>query len=291
MITGVGLGLRWAFLEALLAHPDPGLSFVEICPENFVRRGGAAAAGLARARERFAVVTHGVSLSVGGTDAIDDDHVAQVAALVRRVGAGWHSDHLSWSGTPRAALHELLPMPFTREAVAHVAARHRALQARLGVPLVLENVSYYAPLGEPEMSEGAFVRAVLEATGAGLLLDVNNVHVNASNHGYEPIEFLRELPLERVVQLHVAGHDARDDGLIVDTHGATTPAPVHELLAWVVERTGPVPVVLERDVDVPPLDVLLREVRALAATYEAALARRERRCDEAPGAGGAASSR
>lgn len=276
-ICGVGLGLRWPFLEELLAHPDPGLSFVEICPENYMRRGGYFPAALARAGERFSVLTHGLSMSLGGTDLLDDAYFSELRRFLSRVKARAHSEHLCWSGTPHNMLHELLPMPFSREAVAHVVARTREAQARLDVPLALENITYYAHLGRPEMSEATFLNEVLDRSGAGLMLDVNNVYVNAQNHRFDPVEFLGQLPLDRVVQLHVAGHHRwEDEDLLVDTHGAPTPDPVIALLEWVIERTGPLPVVLERDQHIPPLDELLSEVQTLRAAYDRALAARQR---------------
>ncbi len=269
---GVGLGLRWDFLEELLARPRATLPFVELSPENYLRRGGYYPAALWRARELWPTLTHGLTMSVGGTDPFDDAHFSALKALLDRLGAPFHSEHLCWSGTRDNMLHELLPLPFTDEAVRHVGRRVREAAARLERPVALENVSYYAPLGPPAMTELEFLLASLDESGAPLLLDVNNVYVNSRNHGFEPLDFLAKLPLDRVVELHVAGHEAWDDGLIVDTHGAATPAPVHALLAWVIERAGPLPVVLERDQKVPPLDALLDEVRALTATYDRALA-------------------
>jgi uncharacterized protein len=269
---GVGLGLRWPFLDELLERPDVALPFVEISPENYMRRGGYFPAALARVSERFPVLSHGLTMSLGGTDPLDDGYFRELGRFLSSVGARGHSDHLCWSGTERAMLHDLLPMPFTREAVVHVVARFREAERRLRLPLAIENISYYAPLGEPEMTEGEFLGEVLARTSAGLLLDVNNVFVNAQNHGFDPVRFLEALPLERVIQLHVAGHHRWETGVVIDTHGATAPEPVHELMAWVIERTGPLPVVLERDQLIPPLDELLAEVGALQATYDRALA-------------------
>lgn len=269
--VGVGLGLRWPFLEELLEHPSPGLAFVEISPENYMRRGGYYPAALARVRERFAVLTHGLTMSLGGTDPLDDGYLSELRRFLRGLGAERHSDHLCFGGTEGAMLHDLLPLPFTREAVSHVASRFARAEAAIGAPLALENISFYASLAEPEMSEADFVCEVLEQTGAGLLLDVNNVYVNAQNHGFDPLEFLRQMPLDRVVQLHVAGHHRFAEGVIVDTHGAPAPDPVHDLMAWVIERTGPLPVLLERDTEIPPLAELLDEVARLAARYDQAV--------------------
>ncbi len=270
---GVGLGLRWEFLEELLELPASTLPFVEISPENYLRRGGYYPAALERVRERWPVVTHGLTMSVGGTDPFDDAYFRALRAQLERLGATFHSDHLCWSATPENSLHDLLPLPFTDEAVRHVGRRVREASDRLGLPVALENVSYYAPLGPPAMSELEFLLAVLDESDAPLLLDVNNLHVNSLNHGFDPLAFLARVPLERVVEVHVAGHHVWEDGLVVDTHGAAAPDPVHALLAWVVERAGPLPVVLERDQEIPPLPALLDEVRALGETYDRALAR------------------
>jgi uncharacterized protein (UPF0276 family) len=276
-MNGVGLGLRWSFLEELLEHPDPGIALVEISPENYMRRGGYFPEALARVGERFEVLTHGLSMSLGGTDALDDRYFDELRRFLRRSRAQAHSEHLCWSGVPGTMLHELLPLPFTREAVGHVVQRVREAQSRLDVPLALENITYYAPLGRPEMSEATFLNEVLEQSGASLMLDVNNVYVNARNHGFDPFDFLAQLPLERVVQLHVAGHHRwEEDDLLIDTHGAPTPDPVIELLSWVIERTGPLPVILERDQEIPPLDELLSEIQTLRGAYDRALASRQR---------------
>lgn len=164
-------------------------------------------------------------------------------------------------------LHDLLPLKFSEENVTRVADRARRVRDVLGVPFALENISYYAALGRPEMPEAEFVARVVERSEAGLLLDVNNVYVNSVNHGYDPYAFLRALPLDRVVEIHIAGHERRESGLIIDTHGAEVIDPVYDLLAYALERTGPVPVLLERDNDVPPLAVLLEEVARVRSVY------------------------
>ena len=272
-LSGVGLGLRWEFLEETLERDDVSLPFVEISPENYMRRGGYFPAALGQAGERFPVISHGLTMSIGGTDPLDPAYLRELRTFIARVNAPFHTDHLCWSGTDEGMLHDLLPIPFTKEAVAHVRERHARAQDALSVPLGLENITYYAALGESEMREEDFIAEVLEATGAPLLLDVNNVYVNAKNHGFDPVRWLEKMPLDRVVQLHVAGHHAWDDGMLVDTHGADVPDPVYELMAWVIERTGPRPVVLERDQLIPSLDALLGEVSRLKTTYDAAVAR------------------
>lgn len=269
--AGVGLGLRWDFLEEIL-ELSPALPFVEVSPENYMRRGGYFPAALSKVRSMYPVVSHGLTLSIGGTDALDRAYLAELGHFVREVEADFHSDHLCWSGTKDNLLHDLLPLPFTEEAIHHVAARLRQVEDAVGIPIGVENVTYYAPLGVPAMSEADFVRGVLEESSAKLLLDVNNVYVNALNHGEDPLVFLEKMPLERVAELHVAGHHRWDDGLVIDTHGAPVPPPVYELMAWVLERTGPLPVLLERDTEIPPLAELLDEVARLQARYDRAIA-------------------
>lgn len=274
--TGVGLGLRWEFLDEVLDAPPLEIAFFEVSPENYIGRGGYYADALDRVRERYSVHTHGLALNLGGTDRPSPGYVAALRAEVARLDAPFHSDHLSFARVNGRALHEFFPLKRCKATVAHVAERLRAAEDALGVPMAVENVSAYVHGGHAEMSEAEFVTSVLEGSGAGLLLDVNNVYVNSRNFGFDPVEFLEGLPLQRVVEVHVAGHERQGD-VLVDTHGTTVAPPVLDLLAWVVERVGPVPVLLERDNDVPPLEALLAELRAVDGVYARALAAREGR--------------
>jgi uncharacterized protein (UPF0276 family) len=190
-----------------------------------------------------------------------------------RLGTPWHSDHLSFTSAGETVLHELLPLPFDEVSVGRVADRVRRLTDAFRRPLALENITYYAHIGATSMSEAEFVSRVVEASDAPLLLDVNNVWVNARNFGFDPQEHLAELPLERVIEVHVAGHEKQPSGLILDTHGTPVCTPVLELLEWTLERTGPVPVLLERDNHVPELSVLLEEVCVIRSIYERAVRR------------------
>jgi uncharacterized protein len=196
---------------------------------------------------------------------------------VERLGSPWHSDHLCFSSAGSRQLHELLPLKFTTENVHRVAERLDQVQDSLGVPMALENISAYVRGGRAEMPEHEFIGRILERSSAQLLLDVNNVYVNARNFGFDARTFIGALPLERVIEIHVAGHSARKHGLLIDTHGTKVSDPVIELLEWTVERTGPVPVLLERDNDVPPLPELLAEVEALDEAYRRAVKRYEGR--------------
>jgi len=272
-VTGVGLGLRWQFLDDVLAGLDlpatlGDIRFFEVAPENYMRRGGYFPAMLGRIAERFPILSHGLALSLGSVDPLDGAYLSELRRFLDRIDAPFHSDHLCFCGTGGVQVHDLLPLPFTREAARHAADRIRAVRDFTGRPFAIENITYYLVPGEPEMDEASFLNEVLARADCGLLLDVNNLYVNALNHGaYEPIAFLERLPLERVVALHVAGH-AREDGVVIDTHGADVPDPVLGLVEWIVERTGPVPVVVERDNEIPPFEELLVEVARTRAAYE-----------------------
>lgn len=278
--TGVGIGLRGKFIAAVDAgEVDGQVPFWEISPENFVARGGPRPGMLARIAERTPLLAHGLSLSLGGVDPLNAEFLARLRRFLDdRLQVPWYSDHLCFCGTDGRALHDLLPIPWTSESARRTAARVREVSERLEKPMLVENISYYLSYGSTPLDEVAFVGEVLERADCGLLLDVNNVFVNARNHGFDPLAWLARLPLDRVVQLHIAGHEWWDDAtqdMIVDTHGAPVRVEVEDLLAWVVERTGPLPVLLERDDNIPPLAALLAERDHLQAVYDAALARRE----------------
>ena len=273
-IEGVGLGLRWAFLDEVLAGAaDGAVKFFEISPENYMRRGGYFPEALERVAEKHPIVTHGLMMSLGGTDAFNEDYFAELDPFVSRFGAPWHSDHLTFSGIDGAVLHDLLPLPFTRKMAQHVADRVRWAQDRLQRPMAVENISYYLHLGKSELTETEFIREVLERADCKLLLDVNNIDVNAKNHGFDAREWLDAIPFERVAEIHVAGPEDWDQGLLLDTHGSPVRDDVYDLLSYAVERTGPVPVLLERDNNIPVLAELLAEVRRVDDTYQAAVKR------------------
>ncbi|HXX69726.1 MAG TPA: DUF692 domain-containing protein [Polyangiaceae bacterium] len=296
-IHGVGIGLRWEFLDELLDRVDasgveqtepPALDFLEISPENYMRRGGRTTAALERLAAQYPVVTHGLELSLGGHDPLDPEYMADLAAMARRVGSPWHTDHLCFGAVDGRVLHDLLPVAFTRANVLRIADRIRRAQETIGLPFAVENVSYYWHPGRAEMSEVEFVARVCESADCGLLFDVNNAYVNAKNFGGDVDEWLRSAPLERVVQIHVAGHqwfrvdehgvgvrsEADDrNSMIVDTHGSNVSEPVYVLLEKVLQRTGPRPIVLERDHDVPPLDFLLAELERIRSVARRASAR------------------
>jgi len=272
-LGGVGLGLRWEFLEEVLDGPTHDVAFFEVSPENYLGRGGYYPSALERIAERYPIVTHGLTLSLGAIDEPDPQYLNALRAEIRRLNPPWHSDHLCFSSAGERMLHELLPLKFSEENVQRVARRARRVAAFLERPLAIENISYYVHPGQPEMSELTFLQRVLEQSDAGLLLDVNNVYVNARNHDFDPYAFIAALPLDRVLEIHVAGHRKLDSGMLLDTHGQAVEAPVLELLEWTIERAGPVPVLLERDNDVPDLSELLREVAELRELQARALRR------------------
>ncbi len=257
-IRGAGLGLRRALLGELQTMARGAVDFMEVAPENWIGVGGRLGRRFRELAERHPVVLHGLSLDIGGTDPIDTQLVAGVKALAEAIDAPLYSEHLSYCAAD-GHLYDLLPLPFTAEAVRHVAARVRQVQDMLGGPIALENASYYA---QPhlELSEAQFIDAVVHESGCELLLDVNNIYVNSVNHGYDALEFLDLLPLDRVRYIHVAGHYDEAEDLKVDTHGADVIDPVWALLAAAYERLGPVPTLLERDFNLPPLERLLAEV-------------------------------
>ncbi|TXS92690.1 DUF692 domain-containing protein [Parahaliea maris] len=272
-IRGAGLGLRRALLGPLLSRAPAGIDFLEIAPENWIGVGGRFGREFRELAARYPLVLHGLSLDIGGPDPLDLDLVRAVRALMDDLGVSIYSEHLTYCAA-EGHLYDLLPIPFTREAVAHVVERIQQVQEVIGQPLVLENASYYAQ-AHREMSELEFVTEVLERSGAELLLDVNNIYVNSINHRYDPAAFLEGLPLSRVRYIHVAGHFDEADDLKVDTHGADVIDPVWSLLSHAYGLLGPVPTLLERDFNLPPLDELLLEVgevrrrQALAAPERA----------------------
>lgn len=269
-LGGVGLGLRWDFLEEVVEGAALPIDFFEVSPENYMRRGGYYPEQLERLVERYRLVTHGLTLSIGAADEPDAQYLSELRREVQRTKSPLHSDHLCFSSAGQRSLHELLPLKHSRENVARVAERARRMADYLGVPFALENITYYLHPGRPDLTELQFLEGVLDASGAGLLLDVNNVYVNSLNHGFDARAFIAALDLTRVVEIHVAGHTRKPSGLVLDTHGAKVADPVLELLRFTLELTGPRPVLLERDNDIPPLAELVAEVQELRRIYDSA---------------------
>jgi uncharacterized protein (UPF0276 family) len=285
--TGIGLGLRAAFLrEVVRGDADGKVAFLEVAPENYMHRGGRAPQRFGELAERFSVITHGLMMSLGSPDPLGADYFDELKTFLDRYDPPWHSDHVCFSGLDGVLLHDLLPVPFTSSSARHIADRVREAADRLERPMAVENISWYLELGHKTMDEPEFLTELLERADCGLLLDVNNVFVNAQNHGFDPYDWMARIPLERVWQLHIAGHEPYDETMLLDTHGATVRDEVHELLGWVIERVGPKPVLLERDNNIPELDELLDEVQVLDGVYQRALQRWAARRPKAVADGG-----
>ena len=261
--ASAGLGLRRALMGAFQSLSGDELDFVEVAPENWLKLGGRFRRDFDEIAERYPVTLHGLSLNIGGFAPLDTDLVTAVRDFIDRYQCPLYSEHLTYCGD-EGHLYDLMPIPFTEEAVRHVAERVKQVQDILGRPMLLENASYYAAPGQ-QMSESDFIAAVARESDCGLLLDVNNVYVNSINHRYDPLGFIDGLPLERVSYLHIAGHYEEAEDLRVDTHGSDVIDPVWTLLDEVYQRCGPVPTLLERDFNFPPMSELLAEVAQIRA--------------------------
>lgn len=281
-ITGAGLGLRRSLLPELTGATTNDIAFMEVAPENWIGVGGRLAKQFRSYTERFPFVCHGLSLSIGSRDPLNEELLHSVKKFMREHDVRGYSEHLSYCSDD-GQVYDLLPIPFTEEAVQYVASRIRRAQDILGERIAIENASYYCAPGA-EMSESEFIRQVLDAADCSLLLDINNIIVNSVNHGYDADEFLTSLPLERVAYAHIAGHYHEAQDLRVDTHGAAVEAPAWQLLERFYELAGPVPTLLERDFNIPPVPELLQEVAEIACRQSAgerALKAREEVCRSA----------
>lgn len=255
---GYGLGLRTTHYQTLLSELPP-LDWLEVLSENYMVAGGKPLDYLDRIRAHYPVVMHGVSLSIGSSDPLDQNYLRQLKTLAQRIEPHWISDHLCWTGVQHKNMHDLLPLPYTEEALRHVVARIRQVQDYLGQRILIENVSSYLTYTASDMSEWEFLRAVCEQADCLLLLDINNIYVSARNHGFDPLTFLEAIPVERVQQFHLAGHSMNGD-MIIDTHDAPVIDPVWALYAQAVRRFGAVSTLLERDDNIPELPELIAEL-------------------------------
>jgi uncharacterized protein (UPF0276 family) len=271
---GVGVGFRRPHVAYVLRE-RPRMDWFEIISENYFAEGGVQRANLDTLRASYRVVPHGVSLSIGGTDALDADYLRRLRSLVRRLGAPWCSDHLCWTGIGGVDVHDLLPLPFTKATLAHVVERAKRVQGELGIPFALENASSYMELRESTIPEHAFLAEVAERADCGILLDVNNVHVSAHNHGFDPCAYVDAIPADRVVQIHVAGHEDRGVYLL-DTHGDHVRDEVWDLYRRALRRCGSISTLVEWDEQIPSWDVLAAEAsRARAVRDEVVAAQGE----------------
>jgi uncharacterized protein len=265
---GFGLGLRTEHYHAIL-DTAPAVDWFEALSENYMVDGGKPLHFLDRIRERYPMVLHGVSLSIGTTDPLDADYLARLAALAHRVEPEWVSDHLCWTGLRGVNMHDLLPLPYTEEALDHVVGRVLQVQEALKRPLMLENVSSYVTYRHSTIPEWEFMAEVARRTDGDILLDVNNIYVSCFNHGWDAEIYLQGIPPERVGQIHLAGHTNKST-YIIDTHDHPVIDPVWELYGKAVRRLGPVATMIERDDNIPPLEELVAELgRARAIGVEA----------------------
>lgn len=262
-LHGAGLGLRRSFMDELLVAPPRQIDFLEIAPENWMQVGGQRGKQLRACSERWPVVCHGLSLSIGGPAPLNEDFVHQLKDFLDTHRVPVYTEHLSYCGD-EGQLYDLLPIPFTAEAVHYVAARIRRVQDILERRIGMENVSTYV-MPHGELSEIEFLNAVIDEADCGLHLDINNIFVNATNHGFDPHAYLAQIPAERILYAHIAGHLHAAADLCVDTHGEDVIPAVWDLLAEAYRRYGVFPTLLERDFNIPPLTQLLREVERIAA--------------------------
>lgn len=271
---GVGVGLRVPHYAELLAN-WPAMDFFEVISENFMVAGGKPLFHLEQVQSHYPVIQHGVSLDIGGPSALNRDYLNRLKALVQRVKPAWLSDHLCWCGTGHAHLHDLLPLPHTEEAICRVVERARMVQDFLEVPFALENTSSYLAFTSNEMPEWEFVTEIVERANIGLMLDVNNIYVASYNHGFDAYDYLRALPMHRVVQIHLAGHTHLGSHLI-DTHKGPIIDKVWELYAATIELTGAVSTLIEWDEEIPSWSVLNAEAEKARTLRASVLQRRDK---------------
>jgi uncharacterized protein (UPF0276 family) len=269
-LAGFGLGLRSDHYGDLLAADVPNIDWLEILTENYLVPGGPPLANLEKIRARYPLAMHGVSLSIGSSDPLDLDYLKQVKALADRLQPAIVSDHLCWTGYAGLNMHDLLPVPHTEEAIAHIVDRVLRVQDALGRRIALENVSSYVDYSFSAVPEWEFLSAIAERADCDILLDVNNIYVSSYNHEFDPLAYLAAVPPQRVRQFHLAGHE-NNGTHIVDTHNAPVIDPVWALYAEAVRRFGPVPAMIERDANIPPLDELIDEMAAMRAVADKAL--------------------
>jgi len=261
---GFGLGLRPAHYDTIL-NESPAVDWFEIISENYLVPGGKPLHYLDRIRARYPLAMHGVSLSIGSRDPLNKDYLRQLKALADRIEPAWISDHLCWTGVEGINAHDLLPLPYTEEAIKHVAARIGEVQDFLGRRFLIENVSSYLTYPESVMTEWEFLREISERADCLILLDINNIYVSSFNHEFNPSSYIEAIPIERVWQFHLAGHQNHGD-YIIDTHDEPVIDPVWELYAEAVRRFGDVSTMIERDDNIPPLSELLDELQHARST-------------------------
>lgn len=270
---GFGLGLRTVHFAQVLAT-RPMVDWFEVTSENFMVQGGKPLHYLYSIREHYPIVMHGVSLSIGSTDILDINYLLRLKELARQVEPEWVSDHLCWTGVDGINSHDLLPLPYNDEAIAHVVSRIQQVQDYLGREILIENLSSYVEFKQSEMSEWEFVSQVSRQSGCRLLLDVNNVYVSSRNHGFEPMDYIRGLPTEKIWQIHLAGHSDHGE-IVIDTHDHDVPKAVWDLYENAIAHHGAISTMIERDDHIPPLPELLGELDQARNRHNIALLRAE----------------
>jgi len=262
---GFGLGLRPAYFESVLAE-SPEVDWFEITSENFMVAGGKPRHYLERIRARYPLVMHGVSLSIGSVDPLDYDYLRGLRQLARDIEPAWISDHLCWTGVDGINSHDLLPLAYDEEAIAHVVGRVQEVQDFLGREILLENLSTYVEFSNSAMPEWEFIAQIARRSGCRILLDVNNIQVSARNHGFNPLDYIDGIPGDRVWQIHLAGHSDYGD-YCIDTHDHAVPAEVWSLYESSIRRFGAISTMIERDDDFPPLAELLDELTSARSAF------------------------
>lgn len=265
---GIGLGLRRELASQTLDNRSR-IDWLELVPENYMGLGGACRERLESVREQFPLVTHGINLSIGSTDDLNTEYLSKLKKLLDFIDAPWFSDHLCFTSCDGIYMHDLLPIPRSKEAINLIAEKVKRVQGTIGRPFLLENISYYMNVPGSEMNDSQFLAEVAEKADCGLLLDVNNVYVNSLNHEFDPFQYLDQIPLERTVQIHVAGHKQGTE-YVIDTHGSAVVEPVFELLQYVLERVETKGVMLERDQNFPEFEEILAEVDKIRQISQAA---------------------
>jgi len=270
-LRGTGVGLRGQHVPLILSD-RPAVPWFELLTDNHIAEGGALRFQAEAIAERYPVALHGVGMSLGSVDPIDLEYIRLVKDLANRVRAIHVSEHIAFASIGGIHSHDLLPLPWTEEALLHLTERVRHVQHELGERILLENISTYIEFEGVELSEGQFISALCAETGCSLLLDINNVYVNAVNHDRDPMELLDAIPWSEVEEIHLAGHDHRE-GLLIDTHGRRVTEPVLELFERVIHRAPEVPVLLEWDTQVPGWDILWNEAQRIEAARQQSLSR------------------
>ncbi len=267
LVKGTGLGLRRSLVNQVLESPQPDISFYEVAPENWITIGGKFGKGFRAMTEQHDFVCHGLSLSLGSTDPLDEKFINEVKHFMKEHQIKLYSEHLSYC-SKNGHMYDLMPIPFTSEAVIHVAKRIKRVQDIIEQKIASENVSYYAAPGQ-EMSEIDFFNAVVQEADCDVLLDINNIYVNSVNHQYDAEEFLKAMPFHRIAYVHIAGHHKEANDFLVDTHGADIIDPVWKLLGKAYELYGVFPTLLERDFNLPALSDLIKEVQTIKSIQTA----------------------